>query len=242
MVTKPCHVCGKPVTREPVILFVREMFAGARVACNDCYDAQEGKRASTIQEAAELEAKAQWLRICPERFRDTDLDRVPNREAAEKVVSWNYGPQGLLVFGKTGLCKTRCIFKLLERLHFKERRSIVVVNGPEFGLTISSSFFKDQVAAQEYVTKLIRADVLYLDDLDKLKVTDRVEAELYHIVNARTSRNRPILVSVNLVGDALADTMSENRGEPIVRRLRDYCTPVGFNQPNDHNAEPRNMV
>ena len=71
-------------------------------------------------------------------------------------------------------------------------------------------------------------DVLYLDDLDKAKFTERIEAEIYHVINSRTENGKPILATVNTQGDALADLMSDNRGWPIVRRLRDYCKPVCF--------------
>jgi DNA replication protein DnaC len=91
-------------------------------------------------------------------------------------------------------------------------------------------FWEDQSKAAGFIEELIRVDVLMLDDLDKAKFTERTEAELFEVIDARTAHGRPILASLNAAGDALAAMLPEHRGLPIVRRLRDYCRNVEFDQ------------
>lgn len=117
---------------------------------------------------------------------------------------------------------------LLRRLHFKEHKSIIAIGAADFSMECGRLFWQDQGQAAAFIHKLCDVDVLYIDDLDKAKFTERTEAEVYHVVNSRTEHGKPILATVNLKGDALKDMMSESRGWPIVRRLRDYCKAVEF--------------
>jgi len=226
--TRTCPKCKREFETEALFFEGRELFANRLAYCNACADAQDRERARGEIEASHAELKRQWDEICPLRFRDTDPAKLPSIQGFNQVIGWRFGQDGILAYGPSGRGKTRAIFCLLRRLHFKEHRSIIAIGAADFSIRCGKLFWENQSAAEAFIESLINVDVLSLDDLDKAKFTERTEAELFHVVDARTAHGRPILASLNSGGDDLADLMSDHRGIPIVRRLRDYCQPIQF--------------
>jgi DNA replication protein DnaC len=75
---------------------------------------------------------------------------------------------------------------------------------------------------------LARAEVLFFDDLGKVPLTERVEAEFFALIERRMARQLPITVTSNMTGDDLAAKASTDRGRPLIRRLREFCRVVVF--------------
>ena len=223
-----CAVCGRQITVKRCFLDGREHFTTAKVRCNDCAAKAEAARIAQMRRDQSGIVQTEWERICPPRFRDTDPARIPDQAAMNQIIGWQYGSDGLLALGETGCCKTRSFFMLLRRLHFREKKSIVAINSTDFSMEVSRLFFTDQVAAANFIKRLCSVDIFFCDDLDKAKFSERTETELYHVINTRSEQNRPIFASVNCAGDELSGLLSDNRGWPIIRRLRDYCAPVIF--------------
>ena len=71
-------------------------------------------------------------------------------------------------------------------------------------------------------------DVLLLDDLDKARLSDRAEAELFHVVQYPHGKREADPGNLNATGEQLVAMMSGHRGLPTVRRLRDYCQGICF--------------
>jgi DNA replication protein DnaC len=180
---------------------------------------------TTIDPVRLLTLKSQWEAICPPLYRDTDVDRLP-QPATGKVLSWEHNPKGLLIAGDTGKGKTRATYSLLRRLHF-EGRTIAAFDAISFGHRCSTAF-KDPEQGMKWIHNLCRADILFLDDFGKIKMTDRVESELFGLVELRVSHLKPIIVTTNASGATLEDMLSADRGAPLVRRLREFCTVVLF--------------
>lgn len=226
--TTACAVCGRELTVERCFFDGRELFTAARVRCSDCTAKAEQEFREQNRREQSSSTQAEWERICPPRFQDTDPARIPDQSAMNQIIGWKSVADGLLALGETGSCKTRSFYLLLRRLHFKEKKSIVAINSADLSMEIGRLFYTDQLAASNFIKRLCSVDVLYLDDLDKAKFTERTEAEVYHIINHRTEHRRPIFASVNCTGEELSGLLSDNRGWPIVRRLRDYCKLVCF--------------
>src|SRR5262249_5860646 len=70
--------------------------------------------------------QSEWKDLCPPGYRNTVPEQLPKLQKFQEVQKWQYGPMGLLVVGPTRRGKTRSVWKLLERLHFDERRSVRV--------------------------------------------------------------------------------------------------------------------
>ncbi len=168
-----------------------------------------------------------WQYLCPPLYRETDPARLPQGPLAD-VLAWRYGPQGLLLIGPTGTGKTRAAYLLLRRLLDEdETRRIIAYDGLAFGHEAARRFREG--TGETWVTGVATADVIFFDDFGKMTLTERVEAELFGVIEYRTAHHLPILATSNMTGADLAAKASKDRGEPLVRRLREFCRVVVFN-------------
>ncbi len=201
--------------------------------CLACEPLVQARWAAEERERQEQEAREQrqrraedWLRLCPAVYRRPDDGRLP-AELAAAVAAWRYGPRGLAFCGQeSGLGKTWAMFRLLERLFVEEGHRAVYLTATEFSHRVSRLSGEKMAQLDEFIGGLCRVPVLFLDDVGKGRLTDRVEAEFYHVVEERTKHERPILWTANVGGGELAALLSEERGVPIVRRLGEYCQVV----------------
>ena len=175
--------------------------------CDDCEERRWPKTKSEPQK---------WSLICPAGYRNTDAARL-NQPMLAKVKGWKFGSKGLGLLGPSAGGKSRMMYCLLKREH-DAGRSIVACTGTEFALKMA-----DIDRRVEFLHDCTEAKILFLDDIDKAKFTERVESDLMHVIESRTSRLKPIMFAVNASGSDLEAMLSENRGEPIVRRLREFC-------------------
>lgn len=166
-----------------------------------------------------------WHRLCPPLYRSTDPARLPAGPLAA-VRRWTFGPQGLLAVGPTGSGKTRACYLLLHDLHLAGV-PLRTFDCAAFGHEVARRFrdgdgeaWADRLAAHR--------GVVFLDDLGKVPFTERVEAELFALVERRTSHRLPIIATTNASGSDLEDRLSTDRGAPLVRRLREFCEVVNF--------------
>jgi DNA replication protein DnaC len=72
------------------------------------------------------------------------------------------------------------------------------------------------------------APCLILDDFGKNKFSERVEAEIFDLVEYRTSHELPLFITTNETPDTLKARMSADRGEPLLRRLFEFCDVITF--------------
>ena len=69
---------------------------------------------------------------------------------------------------------------------------------------------------------------MLIDDLGKQKMTERAEVELYDVLEHRTNNLKPTIITTNATYLQLTKMLSEDRGQPIIRRIRDFSTIVKF--------------
>lgn len=172
------------------------------------------------------DSEALYLKLCPEEYQDTDPARLPLAQY-EKAMQWKMNPKGLLLTGVTGKGKTRIVWKLIEKL-IKENhlRGLQVFSSTGFGHELGKAY-KNEVA-EEWIESIWKAPLVVFDDLGKSKFTDRVETELFGVIDYRTSHKLPIIATTNDTGQSLSDRMSDNRAEPLIRRLREFCEVISF--------------
>jgi DNA replication protein DnaC len=195
-----------------MLLFDREIMPSACEACADKRDTRA----------------CDWATLCPFEFRlrtesrgNTDLARMDAESPNwRKVLSWQFGHRGLLVRGESGHCKTRAMWRLIRRL-FDERRKVIPLTAAQFDRQCRDA--GGSFTLSEWFNRLATADVLFLDDLGKGSWTQGTEAQIFDLIDERTREGRPILATSNDTGATLAARLSQDRGEPLVRRLRDYC-------------------
>jgi hypothetical protein len=107
---------------------------------------------------AEREHRHAWQKLCPPEYRNSSHERLPNSEKFEQVQKWQYGPVGLLLFGPTRRGKTRAVWKLLERLHFDEHRSIVAFCPMDLKLAVANAAQIDVGALRQLAATHRRED------------------------------------------------------------------------------------
>jgi DNA replication protein DnaC len=185
----------------------------------------EQKYKLQLHETARRQA---WGRLCPPEYQNTNSDRLPKLEQFKQVQNWQYGPRGLLLFGPPRCGKTRSAWSLFQRLHFDERRQIVAFNPMDLKIEVANAW-RDREEARHWINRLRSADVLFFDDLDTIKFTEAVEETIYDAFEYRPTHGKPVIVTVNRNGRALAARMNANdRGAKIVERMREYCEVINF--------------
>jgi len=168
-----------------------------------------------------------WLAADPP-FEDTVLDRLPCQEAVQKVMDHPLkdSVKGLQLMGPTGQGKSRVAWYRLKK-EALAGRSVAVMDS-DASLVYASKFKGEMDIPHKYYESLAKADVLLLDDTFKCKFTDGFENFVFTVINYRTARSKPCIITCNDTLDSLQPRMSGDRGEPLVRRLREFCVPVVF--------------
>lgn len=250
--TRPCEGCQQPFESKALTIGGKEI---CRIRyCATCAELRQAEadeeQARKVVEAKEAAFQARWESLCPPRYAEPfDIDKLiasiresekgnwkPEMEAtiragAQKVEEWPYSDRGIGLIGVSGHGKTRIMFRLLHR-YLREGRKCAYINLAVFGREIGARFSKGAQEANDWVNKLCKVPVLFFDDVGKEKMTERVETELYGIVEIRSANLLPIYFTANSKGHKLMEKMKDDDGEisdralPIVRRLREFCEGV----------------
>lgn len=232
--TPICRACGQLFEAEACDLapFGKRL---APTICDPCAIAREALPLTVEQQKAGLPylnrnaapmdpriaRNAAWSEMVGSYFDGFREDLLPKviKPHASKVLAWTMKDKGVGFTGPTHGGKSRVIHELGRKLY---------VSGVDVFPT-SGIAFQDAVSRQvdfkaEFESYLRRAktcSVLLLDDADKLKFTEAVEAAYYALFEERRRFQRPILVTTNLRGQEMSG--SGNRMPAIVSRLRDLC-------------------
>ena len=223
-----CPDCGK--TRDGV-KFGGPLQIGPRYSQCPVCEALEARRREAREEQQRQESLEQeWLSLCPSLYRKTDPVRlVAEHPLASKplaeVMAWQYGPKGIYAIGPTDTGKTRSLFLLLRRL-LEEGRVIRAFDCAAFGYECRRRFMDG--TGEDWIDGLTRVEVVFFDDFGKMPLTERVEAELFAVIERRSATELPILATSNMTGADLVAKASGDRGAPLVRRLREFCKVVVF--------------
>jgi len=214
-ITCKCPICGeeyeaKMITRHPS----DEILS---MVCKDCEEV-------TKKDTRDKVRIAKWREITPENYQNTDPSALPDHKAFERVITWEYGPKGLILIGKTGTGKSRTAYLLLQRLML-DGYDIMPFKPLEFGHECIKRFTNDTWV--QWIEYLYTVSVLFFDDFAKEPLTERVESELFGVIEHRTANKLPIIATMNYTGDVIED-IANHRGPMIVRRLRDFCESITF--------------
>jgi hypothetical protein len=210
-----CLSCGMDFIAKRKFLLERWILPSL---CDTCADLRDNR----IDE---------WAAICPLEFRlpaerggKTNLQIMDAKSPGWRgILEWQFGNRGLLIRGESGRCKTRAMWRLIRRL-FNERRKVIALTSAQFDRQCRDAGGSFNLTA--WFDRLAKCDVLFLDDLGKAAWTAGTEAQVFDLIDERTREGRPILCTTNDDGQTLAARLSDNRGDPLIRRLREYCESV----------------
>ncbi len=220
MITKTCEGCSGSFQVEKGMF---EKHVRRCPACIEKGDAEilEKEKARKIKEFDDG-----WKKICPASFQETDPEKLPCQQGYKAVMQWQPGSRGLILNGPTGRGKSRVAWLLLRRLYY-DRVKFIALNSLA-GLNYAAKFSRSPEMVEEWVDELISVPILFMDDVFKIKLTESFESVLFSIVDQRTESKKPIIITSNDTGESLSARMTNDRGGPLVRRLREFCDSVTF--------------
>lgn len=177
----------------------------------------------------ETQLREDFFQGCPDEYLRTDLAHpdMPPQHLWKKVLNWNHETsKGLLIQGETGKGKTRIAWLLVRRLMLDLKVRVRFITDPSFSREYSRRLGKG--TADEWIDKLVRAPVLFIDDLGKSAVTPRYKEQFHDVLESRTSRNKPMIITTQLNRSALLERFGTDDGTAIVRRLLEFTDIVNF--------------
>jgi hypothetical protein len=156
----------------------------------------------------------------PELFADTD----PSRLGELQMVAEHYLPcgKGLLIHGTTRKGKTRTAWYIANRLwnenKFKYRYLFLTMF--ELEARIAASWGNS--TWDKTMLHMTNVPLLFLDDMGKEKMTDRMASCLFALIDQRTMHKRPTIITTNLTGETLLERFHDKEtGAAFVARLKD---------------------
>ena len=171
---------------------------------------------------------AEWSALCPAAFRQTDVARLPDQRAHAAAMKHEFkNGRGLMLNGVTGGGKSRTAWLLAAR-DFDAGRTVVSMT-PKSALEYGATFADGCDAALAWVNDRTTCDLLVLDDVFKCKFTEAFEGIIFAIVDERTQNLKPMLVTTNDSSGSLKGRLTDDRGEPLLRRLCEFCDVIKFN-------------
>lgn len=160
--------------------------------------------------------------LVPPTFHVFTPSRLPDSsiESYKRAMQWKMGPRGIIMLGATGIGKTRILWEVLKRV--MDADTEIFCPGPHsFSNSLTRAYQRDE--AESWLEHVSTCRLVAFDDITKLKMTERVESELFGVIDYRCCNELPVLVTAQ---SGLIDRMTEDRGAPLMRRLKEFCETI----------------
>lgn len=156
----------------------------------------------------------------PDLFADTDPMRMG--ELGMIAMHWLPTGKGLLIHGTTRKGKTRTAWYIANRLWNEDKfvNKYLFLTMFELEARLVASWGKE--SWDKTMLHMTHIPFLFLDDLGKEKMTDRMASCLFALVDQRTMHKRPTIITTNLTGDTLLERFHDKEtGTAFLARLKD---------------------
>lgn len=225
----PCEKCGDEFEGEPLTFNGKIIFTPK--ICVECERIARESDAMEERQRAKRARKREWEKICPPEYEDTDQARLPPTAPLANVLSWRFGPEGLLCFGDSRTGKTRSCWVLVRRLWIDEGRKLEALTEVAFSIT-GQKLARTEL--DRWLTRLIHVPVFFLDDIGHAATSGRALEEMYHVIEQRTAHKRPIIATTQFSQDEMETkskvTQHQKTIAAICNRLREFSRVVDFNR------------
>jgi len=229
-----CQICHGPVAVEipsESELFHDDLLKVAKVcAVHDvCYDRNEAQLQAARILKAEQDKLCSWKTLCPPEYQKP-IDwsfKAAKRVNLTKLMAWTWGERGLLVTSGPGECKTRFMWKLLER-EWDHGRTIAAVTHAGLRLNITALASADQAKCLSWVSDLNKVEILFVDDLGKGRATPASEEVFFNLLDSRMIACRPTLFTSDMTLDRIENVFSDDYSRGMMRRILERTEQIGF--------------
>ena len=172
------------------------------------------------------ERVAEFDRVCPYEYRVTDINQLKKiSPRALEIVNHSLKGRSLLVNGPSRRGKTRAVWLLLRRLFIE--------HGANFDWFTASRFADAAIQASKedglsrFIAPLLAVPILFIDDLGKAKMTPKSSEALFELVEGRTSRLKPIIITTNYTRNELnACFEDEKTSVPLISRIIEFSSII----------------
>ena len=176
--------------------------------------------------------------FCPNIYRMTDPDKIPNRSAFDKVQKWRRNKQrkGLLLVGPTRTGKTRAMWNMLEaRRNDPEcKLNTLYFDAMAWPLAVSSIMAQPE-ETEEWARELCNYDLcpsIFWDDLFKFPQTEARMSMLFGVIERRMAHMCYNFCTLNGTPDEIRARMPEKAASdmvlPLIERLKECCEVIEF--------------
>jgi len=227
LVDRDCPHCGKTEKWNAI-----EKASMKAVACEKCYEAH--MRGQTNPEK-QREQEEILEKIIPPLYRETDRKRLEREHSVKQVrdaLAWERKEKGkgLLLVGDTRTGKTRTLCLLLEKL-IKEGKTIKAFFHGGF-YDEMMEVIRSERAFRKWKAEIVKADILVIDDLFSEKLTERGEASLFEIIDARICFHKPTLLTSQVTQKETKERFhSPARYEAFFSRIKEFFELIRCGKP-----------
>lgn len=174
--------------------------------------------------------KDKFKKLCPKIYHDFDKEKLPRKDVYIDILGSEFKTRGLILFADSRMGKTRIAWQLLKRIYLIEGFEFEAITELHFAHRVSE--FGRSETLKDWIDKLCNVKFLFIDDLGKAVMTERVSAELFYIFEERMSNNRPIIITMQINPEAYATKISNRSGnemaDAILNRLKTHCEIIQF--------------
>lgn len=216
-----CIYCGgvtHPVTFDGLGTSVT--FSAPEI-CSDVICVAKGEHDALESERKDYISKNPPEIPMPVLFRDTQPERL-GPELMDLCLKWVPKGKGLVVHGTTRKGKTRTAWYMADRLFNANPKANRYLFLTMFELETRLVASWGTSTWDRTMQHMVNIPLLFLDDLGKERMTERMASCLFALVDQRTMHKRPTVITTNLTGDTLMDRFHDKEtGAAFVARLKD---------------------
>ena len=192
-------------------------------------------------ESKEWGLKNRWPSLCPydyltlEEGGPTDLTRLNSAgPKVKEVMDWRPSEiRSLIVYSAgSGMMKTRAVWRCIKALVQDKVPDVVAINGQEFETRYS--FALRTGAEADFFKRMKNCFIFFVDDIDKSAWNRKVKAAFFDVFKSRCEFGKISIMTTNQRGkEWMQGFMSDEYGEPIIRRIRQYFHQIEIESIND---------
>lgn len=220
-----CDECGKTY-----IALTLKGILWTTGRCIPCSEVHVEKMKDEENRGSAQKRKENFKAMCPEMYHDFERRLLPRADLYDDVLAWPLGKRGLLMIGDSRMGKTRCAWQLMKRIYCIEGYLFESITELQFSHKVAE--FGKSESFKEWIDRLCKIKVLFIDDLGKAVMTERTAAELFYVFEERMSNNRPIIATMQIDPINYAQKISSRSGkemaDAILNRLKAHCEVVQF--------------